>query len=147
MSDFDFDVLIAAAHDRAAKQGLKAGPAQQGFTALFGPVFSSGTDCYLFVDERHTNPEGFVHGGLLSAFVDYVFYVSALAQLPDNAVCPTIDLQLQYLAAARAGDTLTGKASVLRETRDLLFVRGEVLADDKLIVAASGVYKKIHHQP
>ena len=147
MSNVDLVGLIDAAKKRAALDGLTPGPAQRGYTALFGPVFTRQTDCFLYVDERHINPEGFAHGGLLSAFMDYVFYVSARNRLPDTIVSPTIDLQLQFMAAAKMGDTLEGKATILRETRDLLFLRGEVFADDNLIVAGSGVYKKIRHKP
>lgn len=147
MNDFDLVALVEAATKRAALYGLRPGPAQRGYTALFGPVFTRQTDCYLYVDSRHINPEGFVHGGLLSAFMDYVFYVNARNRLSDTIVSPTIDLQLQFIAAAKLGDTLEGKSTVLRETRDLLFLRGEVYADDNLIVAGSGVYKKIRHKP
>lgn len=147
MNHFDFDHLVASAFLRAASDNLKPGPAQRGFTGLFGPVFTRQCDCFLYADERHLNPEGFVHGGLLSAFADYVFYVSAKARLPEGTVSPTIDLQIQYMGVGKAGDTLLGKAEVLRETRDLLFMRGDIYAGDTLIVAASGVYKKIRHQP
>lgn len=147
MNHFDLDHLVSRAHQWAAKQGLKAGPSQRGFTALFGPVFTRQTDCYLIVDERHINPEGYVHGGLLSAFADYVFYISAIDRLPEGTVSPTVDLQVQYMGVGKTGDTLKGTTEVLRETRDLLFMRGDIYAGETLIVAASGVYKKIRHQP
>lgn len=143
MSPFDLDSLAALAVNKARCDGLNPGPAQSGFTALFGPVFTRNTDCYLYVDERHINPEGFVHGGLISAFVDYAFYVSARNQLPNVRACPTIDLHIQYLAAGQLGNRLIGKSTVIRETRHLLFMRCDVFSNDILIAAASGVYKKI----
>lgn len=143
----NFELQVDAARERAANQGLSEGPAQSGYTAMFGPVFVRQTECFLFVDSRHINPQGFVHGGLLSAFADYVCYVAALAHLPADIASPTVDLQLQYMSTARCGDTLRGQAVILRETRDLLFMRAELYNSETMMVAVSGVYKKVRHKP
>lgn len=144
----DIDRLQQAATQAAAEQGFTIGARQEGFSGLLGPFFerelgAAGFEYALFIDERHLNPEGFVHGGVLASMVDYVLYRVAGSAAGAGFAVPTVDLQIQYLGAVKAGTCLTGTGKVLRETRSLVFVHGELAVAGELVLAASGVYKKI----
>lgn len=145
----DINSLQQAAIQAAADQGYNIGDRQQGFSGLLGPFFERDLragperEYALFIDERHLNPEGFVHGGVLASMIDYVLYRVAGTTVGTEFAVPTVDLQIQYLGAVKAGACLTGTGKVLRETRSLVFVHGELAVAGELVLAASGVYKKI----
>lgn len=55
---------------------------------------------------------GIVHGGALMAFADALGALGGFANLPDGARgTTTIESKTNFLGAAKAGDTLTGKAT------------------------------------
>lgn len=145
----DIERLQKVATQAAADQGFVVGARQQGFSGLLGPFFerdaasAAGREYALFIDERHLNPEGFVHGGVLASMIDYVLYRVAGKAAGAEFAVPTVDLQIQYLGAVKAGACVIGTGKVLRETRSLVFVHGELAVAGELVLAASGVYKKI----
>jgi acyl-coenzyme A thioesterase PaaI-like protein len=54
---------------------------------------------------------------------------------------PTINLQIDYLAASPLGSWVQGEAQVLRTTRSLVFMQGLVHADDAPVARVSGIFK------
>jgi uncharacterized protein (TIGR00369 family) len=59
------------------------------------------------VDERHLHPKGYVHGGAWVAFADTVAAWGTLRHLPPDRGFTTVELKINVLAAASAGDELT----------------------------------------
>ncbi|HEY3694117.1 PaaI family thioesterase [Phenylobacterium sp.] len=84
---------------------------------------------------RHTNGLGVVHGGMLATFMDGVLAMS----LPRGGV--TVNLSLDYLRMARAGDWIVGESRLLRAAGDLAFVEGRAFVGPHDVVRASGVFK------
>jgi len=138
----DLVQLKQLAREKALLAGYTEGLQQAGFTALWGPVFQFEMQHQLWLDERHANPEGFVHGGLLSAMADYVMYQGA-QQATVELHTPTVDMQLQFLAPAQTGTWLVGRSQILRQTRSLLFMRAELVVNDNVILAAMALYKLV----
>jgi len=58
------------------------------------------------VDERHLHPMGEVHGGVWVAFADTVAAWGTIRHLPDGSGFSTIELKINVIASARAGDVL-----------------------------------------
>ncbi len=58
------------------------------------------------VDRRHLHPMGYVHGGAWVAFADTVAAWGTLRHLPDGRGFTTIELKINVLASAGAGDLL-----------------------------------------
>ena len=54
---------------------------------------------------------------------------------------PTINLQIDYLAAAPLGAWVQGEAQLLRTTRSLVFMQGLVQADGVSVARTSGIFK------
>ena len=54
---------------------------------------------------------------------------------------PTINLQIDYLAASPLGAWVQGEAQVLRVTRSLVFMQGLVEADGVAVARVSGIFK------
>ena len=98
-----------------------------------GVAFLFGTD------ERHGNGNGAVHGGLLATYIDHT--MGRTARLAAETKVATIQLDLQYLAAARPGDFVEARGVVTRRTRSVLFMAGRLSVGGKGIVAATGIWK------
>jgi uncharacterized protein (TIGR00369 family) len=116
----------------------------EGFIGLAGPYFwrADGDNAveYGFRSEaRHGNPNGVLHGGSVSTFVDTV--IGCEVMRITGRRCATINLNLQYVAGARAGDWISARVTVKKVTRTLAFIDGEVSAGDTLIMLASAVFR------
>jgi 1,4-dihydroxy-2-naphthoyl-CoA hydrolase len=59
------------------------------------------------VDQRHLHPQGYVHGGAWVAFADTVAAWGTLRHLPEGRGFTTVELKINVLASAGAGDELT----------------------------------------
>lgn len=61
----------------------------------------------LLVDRRHLHPMGYVHGGAWVAFADTVAAWGTLRHLPEGRGFMTVELKINVLSSAKAGDELT----------------------------------------
>jgi len=113
----------------------------RGFADRMGPLWTRREgDAWAYAilaTADHLNPAGHVHGGLLCALFDHV--VSAVAwQAVGRQPCVTVQLNTQFLAPAREGQLLEGRARVTRATASLVFVEGVIsVATDEVMRGAS----------
>lgn len=123
--------------------GFRERPSRGPFTRLTGPYFERpGEDAVLRafrVEERHTNALGIAHGGMLMAFLDSVLAAAVSGHASTSFV--TLRMTTDFLAPARLGDWLEGRATVTRATRSLCYVRGEANVGDRRIVSADAVFR------
>lgn len=93
---------------------------------------------------EHANRNGVVHGGVLTAFADHGLSLLAW-EAAERAVCTTIQLNTQFLDAARPGEFLELRGEVTRRTRGLVFVRGLIGAPDhdalRDVVSVDGIWR------
>ncbi|WP_434648591.1 PaaI family thioesterase [Pseudomonas sp. D1-2] len=73
---------------------------------------------------------GIVHGGALTSLMDTACGMSTLCVLPQFEVCPTLDLRIDYMHAARPNKAIYGFAQCYRVTPDVIFSRGFAYQDD-----------------
>lgn len=128
-----------------AAEGWEPCGSQEGFSELAGPYVQRrerGRWVRAFQAEaRHSNPEGFVHGGALMSFADFVCYRAALDDLGEGSLVPTVTLTVNFLAAAKRGDLVLGHGTVTRRTRSLVFTEARLEVAGEPMLTASGVYK------
>jgi uncharacterized protein (TIGR00369 family) len=95
------------------------------------------------VEQRHANPMGNLHGGMMASFCDMLLPLSVHRLSPEvgHRFLPTISLQIDYLAPAPLGAWVEGEAGLLRATRSLVFAQGLVQADGVPCARTSGVFK------
>jgi uncharacterized protein (TIGR00369 family) len=129
-------------------------PAASGWTAysespltdLVGPLWqrTEGDDSRLgFVArEHHTNRRGVVHGGMLLMFADEAIGKAAY-DANDRLPQATIQLDVQFIAPVEVGQFVEAHAQVVRRTRSLIFMSGRLLAGDRTVATASGIWKVI----
>ena len=116
-----------------------------GFIAHNGPYYwgreASGELVYGFQsDARHGNPNGVLHGGAVTAFVDTLLGHAVVTQTA--RLCATVALTVQFVAGVPAGGWVTGRARVRKLTRTMAFLDAEASAgDDLLLLTATAIFR------
>jgi len=90
-------------------------------------------------EDRHENPNGIMHGGMLMAFVDTI--MGELAQLVAQRATATISLNVDFVAGMPLRGWVEGRARVVRLTNSLAFMAGEATHDGKILISASGIWR------
>ena len=109
---------------------------------LIGPLLQQRDDpstVGLLTDERHTNSRGIVHGGLLVAIADTIMGHAAERAGQGRRVV-TASLTTDFVGAAPGGRWIQATTSVLRTGRRMAFTSCAFHCDERLIIAASGVF-------
>lgn len=116
----------------------------QAFNSHVGPFFlrtqDEGVHGLFPVRAYHLNRGGVVHGGMLMTFADMIMGRAAHDAIPDRR-CATVSLNCDFVASAKLDDWVRGTARVVRRTRAILFVTGELHTDERPILTASGLWK------
>lgn len=90
--------------------------------------------------EKHTNPLGKVHGGLVMSIADAAM-ANSVRSLGINGV--TCDCSVAFPGAARLGDLVTARGKVVKAGHNLVFAEAMVYANNKLIGQSKGTFYKI----
>ena len=128
-------------------EGFRAREFGGGFIGVNGPLYARRTEAGFQlgfrVEERHCNPMRICHGGMMATFCDMLLPISAHVMSKELAhrFLPTINLQIDYLAASPLGAWVQGEAQLLRATRSLVFMQGLVHADGVSVARVSGIFK------
>jgi uncharacterized protein (TIGR00369 family) len=131
----------------AVPEGFKPRHFGDGFIDLVGPLYTrrseAGVDIGFRVEARHCNPMGILHGGMMATFCDMLLPISAhvLSEQIGRRFLPTINLQIDFLAASPRGAWVQGEAQLLRATRSMVFMQGLVSADAVSVARVSGIFK------
>src|SRR5919206_603817 len=119
-----------------------------GFRELVGTELSSTEEgravVGLHAEERHLNPNGSVHGGVVYTLVD-VSMAEALKTMVEGDERPvTIEIKVNYLEPGKPG-TLTSTAQVRKGGKRLVIVEAEVAQEDggEIVALATGTYTRI----
>jgi uncharacterized protein (TIGR00369 family) len=117
-----------------------------GFIGLIGPFWTrqvGDTHHYGFMAEpKHHNRRDVVHGGMLMTFADRSMGMTcwyANGQQPQA----TVQLDVHFVDAVQVGEFVEAKCTVIRRTRSLVFMSGELVVGDRLVATASGVWKTL----
>ena len=116
-----------------------------GFTSQICPLWSlrenGRVKVGMIVEERHTNNHiGTLHGGAVVTFADVGLGWAVSTKIGHN-MCVTVSLQTQFISVARVGEFITCEAEVIRATKQLVFVRGFIMTDDRIVASAEGIWK------
>ncbi|MCL1633404.1 PaaI family thioesterase [Luteimonas sp. SX5] len=88
----------------------------------------------LELGERHMQPFGIVHGGVLATLIDTATFWAGFMRLPDDAGLVNVDLKLNYLKAAARG-RLCAEGRCLRAGRQISYAEASVLDEAGELVA------------
>lgn len=115
-----------------------------GFIGLVGPFYQrvqDGTPHFLFpTDARHRNLRGVLQGGALMTFADRSLGITARFHTK-AARTATVQLDVQFVDATQIGETVAHAPQLVRATRSLVFLRTELMAAQRVVGIAQGVWK------
>ena len=74
-------------------------------------------------------------------YADFSLFAIAHESL-DTGFGVTISLNGEFIAAGELGDFVEARGRVVRSTRSLVFVQGEIVVGEKILVNYSGIIKK-----
>ena len=121
-----------------------------GFSGHTGPLWArpegDGWAYGVLAEAHHANGHGIVHGGMLVTLLDNALGLTVW-QAAGRRPCVTMQLNTQFLAAARPGDFLEARGEVLRLANTVVFVRGTLMVGERLVAAADGVWKVLAARP
>lgn len=117
------------------------------FTATLGAVYSRfdpPSTCRLgmYLAESHCNMAGGVHGGVVATLCDIALARATKGPDLQAQVFPTANLNVSYLNTARCGEWLEVRAVCTKLGTRMAFATAEVLAGDKLVATATGVFSR-----
>ena len=115
-----------------------------GFFALVGPLWTRKEgDLWAYgivAEDKHTNPAGVVHGGMLTTLLDHA--LSAIAwEANERKPCITVAIDMHFLAPARPGQFVAARGRIVRQTASLVFMQGNLTVDGDEIATAGAILK------
>lgn len=121
-------------------------PFVDGFLGHNGPIYARRLDGEVVFGCRvlpHLcNPLGVVHGGWVATLFDVVLPLTAryTAGLEERFLL-TVQMGIDYLAGAKLGDWVEGRAQILRTTKRMVFIQGTLEVDGELTARGSGIFR------
>jgi len=96
----------------------------------------------LIVEERHTNPHGVMHGGVITTLMDEALggVITTVRGQKEVQAAPhvTVDMNVSFLSSARAGDHVTVEATLLKLGRSVAFGEAEARRERGNTLIAKG---------
>jgi len=109
---------------------------------LYGRLDEDGLTMGILIDERHLNPRGICHGGMLMTLADMVLGVGSIAHTKEWEFVPTVNMTCDFVKAVPQGAWLTGKATVIRKTKSMLFSSCLIMHGEDIVMRSSGIMKR-----
>lgn len=88
----------------------------------------------LEIGERHMQPFGIVHGGILATLIDTATFWAGFMRLPEDAGLVNVDLKLNYLKSVTRG-RLRAEGRCLRAGRQISYAEAGVYDENDELLA------------
>jgi uncharacterized protein (TIGR00369 family) len=119
------------------------------FTRYVGPLyrFADAEDGairrFAFVAvEKHLNAADTVHGGMLMTLADVAMGQTA-RHASGGKICSTVSLNCDFVGPGRLGDLIEARIRVTRASRTMVFLSGEIVVGERVLLVATGLWKII----
>jgi len=117
---------------------------KSGLTDPWQPLYSRRTEDAVYIGLRagpaHSNSRGFVHGGLISSLADNAMGLSCDLAL-GHVRLVTVNLTLDFIAAAKQGEWLEVRPKVVRTGSTLCFATAEIFSGETLCARANAIFR------
>ena len=124
--------------------GYEPEPGDNAFATLVGPIFQKqdgdGVRFLFHAEEKHKNPRGVIHGGMLMTFMDNLL-AHTIVHVIGNARKATMSMSCDFIGPSYPGQRMEGWGEVTRATRSVVFAQGSITADGKTVMTGSGIWK------
>ncbi|WP_262691315.1 PaaI family thioesterase [Kordiimonas aestuarii] len=110
-----------------------------------GPIFeritTDGKQRGFRVAEKHINAGGACHGGMIMTFAD-ILLATAVFEISEPPFV-TVRMTTDFIGPAFKGEWLSGTASAVVAGDGMVAVKGIMRVDDRVVAAASGLFKAL----
>ncbi len=117
-----------------------------GFISHAGPFFyrmdGAGPSFAFPTSAKHKNRNDVLQGGALMTFTDRALGATA-RHLTDTPATATVTLNIQFVDAVRIGETVRASPTMVRATKQLIFMSGIFMVESRVVAVVNGVWKKI----
>ena len=93
------------------------------------------------VHQHMCNPAGGLHGGMMMTVADLVGTMGGGTLAGLRKFLPTVNMTFDFVAPAKVGDWVEGRAELVRATRSLLFTNIYLTVGEEKILRASSIAK------
>lgn len=102
----------------------------------FRPVAAGdgAAEFYLDVEQRHFNPMGTLHGGVVVDVADAAMGTALASSIEAGTTYTTIELHSNYFKPVRSG-RITAKAKIVKQTRSIAMLECDVTDEGGSLVA------------
>jgi len=102
----------------------------------------------LEIREDHLSPAKKVHGGVVSAFMDYTCGAATFTTLGPKDFCSTVELKVNYLRPINLGDTLRAEARVVFKGKRICVLHGFAYRKDQPepVAMATATFNIVHSE-
>lgn len=107
--------------------GVKVNASEKGYS-----------QCAIDICEQTYNLQRTAHGGAISTLVDCGIYFALKPYLNDNEGVKTVQLQINYFAAASSG-VLLCESKIINKGKRIATLESEVKNEGKLVAKATGI--------
>lgn len=141
--------MMTIAQTNLVDKGWSRLPDEEGFIGHVGPLWSrrdsAGSSFGFLAEPKHANLLGVVQGGMLMSLGDRALGLSAWEAAGKPSV--TIQFAMHFVSSARIGEFVEVSPTLVRRTRSLVFLTGTLLAGDRAIAAANGIWRVLIESP
>ena len=119
---------------QALQDNVRTAPYPHLIGMTLGTIDFDNCRIELQLGERHLQPFGIVHGGVLATLIDTATFWAAFLRLPEDAGLVNVDLKLNYLKAV-SGGRLRAEGRCLRAGRQISYAEAGVYDETGELVA------------
>lgn len=121
----------------------------EGFIEFIGPFWERMTEkgpiLAFRAEPKHRNRRGVVQGGVLMAYADRALGMYARHATGELAQA-TAQLDVHFVSSVQIGEVVSLQPELIRRTSSIMFLRGTLVVDDRVVAMASGVWKLLRPQ-
>jgi uncharacterized protein (TIGR00369 family) len=125
-------------------EGFEPVPDGLGFTDVLQPLYrkvqGESISLGLLVDSQHSNTMGICHGGVLMTLADIAAGSGVNIARGVLAGAPTVNLSLDFIAAARMGQWLQADVHLAEVKRHFGFASGIIHTSERLVARYNGTF-------
>lgn len=124
--------------------GFEPLPGKTTFIHHAGPVYWGESEGQYVLGFRvlphHANPAGMCNGGMLMTVMDLGLILGIIAAQPDGGFSPTLNLSVDFIAAARVGDWVESRADFVHLTKRRGYASGRLVGPGGLLLRGNGAF-------
>ena len=125
--------------------GFEPFPDNDGFAGYVGPLYWAVREGHGYLgfrlDERHINPAGICHGGMMMTVMDMVIGFNVQLRLDRQVFAPSVQCSYDFLQPGQVGDWLEGTTDFVHLTRRTAFANGYLVGSDGPVMRCNGIAK------